>query len=84
MKYVYLFGALIMAAVVGGLTQQTLAPMITAGPPPGMIYEAAALADAKGFGGEFELLFFTGLPWILPAAWVVWIFLKMGKGGSKE
>lgn len=83
MKYIYLFGALLMAAVFGGLTQMALAPMI-ASSPPGMIYQAAALADAKGFGGEFELLFFTALPWLLPAAWVVWVFLKMGKGGSAQ
>jgi hypothetical protein len=80
MRYIYLFGALLFAAVVGSLTKLALDPMVQSG---GMIYQAAALADAKGFGGEFELLFFTALPWILPAAWVVWIFLKMGKGGSQ-
>ena len=84
MKYVFLFGAILMALVVGGLTQQVLAPMITAGPPEGIIHYAAGLATADGFGGEFELLFFTLLPWILPAAWVIWVFLKLGRSSDRS
>ncbi len=88
MKYIYLFGALLMAAVVGGLTQQMMAPMIAAGPPEGILHYAARIADANthsgaSFGGEFELMFFTALPWILPAAWVIWIFLRF-KSGNKD
>lgn len=77
-----------MAAVVGGLTKLVLDPMITAGPPAGLIYEAATLANANthsgaNFGGTFELMFFTALPWILPAAWVIWIFLRF-RSGDKD
>jgi hypothetical protein len=83
MKYVALVGAILMAALFGGLTQMLISPMTSAGPPAGIIYTAAGLADAKGFGGTFELALWKLIPWILPVAWVVWIFIKMGRGGDK-
>ncbi len=84
MRYVYLIGNILIAAVFGGLTKMVLDPMTTAGPPAGFLYTAAGLADAKGFGGTFELALWKLIPWGLPVAWVVLIFIKMGRGGSSS